>query len=210
MNKYYKTENTNKHNPIRTSIILCWASLMVCLISKLFFHDMFSCNCLSPGINFICDLMDTNIIIKTVIVFVMNFILLTPYTLSLYKKKWFSSNFQALLFLTFLIVNSILKSSFSDNILTFSAEIIFFIVYPTLYILYENFINNKTKKQMIKSCLRPIIFYVILQAFLLTSFFIRDTPVQIKMLENIFMSFIYSLDVFIIVILYYLYGIKRR
>lgn len=107
------------------------------------------------------------------------------------------------------IFNSILKASFPNNILTVSIELIFFVLYPTLYIIYENFINNKTKKQVAKACLRPTIFYIILQVFLISSFFIRNTPIQIKMLENIFMSFIYSLDVFTIVILYYLYGIKK-
>lgn len=205
MNKYSKTKN----NPIRTSIYLCWATLIICLISKIFFPEMFSCICQTPRFNFICNFINTNIIAKAIFIFILNFILLTPYTLSIYKAKWFSSKFQSTLFILFLILNSILKATLT-NAIPFMVELVLFVFYPTIYILYDCFVKDMKRKQIICACFRPIIFYIIFQVFLIASFFIRNTQSQIKVMDNIFLNFIYSLDTFILAILYYLYKIKKE
>ena len=209
MKKYFKSKDKNKNDIIKKCIYLCWISLFICLIIKVIFPQTFISVCTNARLLNLCNFINNNIFARILFVFLFNLILLTPYTLSIYKEKTFNSKRQKHIFLLFVILNSILKTT-SKNIIPIIAEIVMFVAYPAFIIFLESRKETDCKHKTIKLCLRPVLLYILFQIFIAISFFIRNVTIRIEVMDNIFLNLIYFSDIFIMVILNYLYNLKLK
>lgn len=194
MDKNVVTEDNYKQIVLKRMIIICWVILLVCFIVKIFGGNFFNIVCESKRFANICAYVDKAVWLQYIIGCISTFILHSMYLLAISKKLWFSK--KDLLF----VIPSILIGvglRLINNIVGYFVDI-------WQYLLLPLFIDNKFHKNIYA---RRIAIGVILTfAFQLVSLIVKNLAIM-PVTNNCFLiAIIYFIDVYIMVILYYLYS----
>ena len=186
-------------NKYKTLITACWVVLGVCFLIKLLGGNFFEIMCNNEVIIKVCNFID-----KTFLFYVFNFILYyfgTYYYFKAVLKKeklngkyvWFHLLF-VILYLIKIFINMFLKGNNGVIIGT---------LVDTLFMIGPILIVN------IKLWKRATIGYILVWVFQLISVFIKNLGIDFAT-TSLLINTIFSIDYYIMVILYYLYSIKEK
>lgn len=181
-----------KENSLKTLIITCLVVLFVCFIIKIFGGNWFELGTENTKFIQFCNFVDNNMWLKMILACI--FQLASGYLLiSVILNKKRLSLFYSILFSILLITRSLL--SWYIEWITLIFDILVLLVIPML---------------MTKKIIRPIVCFLLLNAFQIISLVIRNISLG-NFNENSFMfQTILQIDYYIMLMLYYLYNFKHK
>lgn len=186
-------EKLDKERYLKRVIVVCWIALAICFGIKLFGGNLFEIMCNNENFIKVCKYADNHFWAKYLISTVNTIVSIFLYTLAICGKPKFTKKETIVVILTAL-VNAIIKSF--STIIGLVFDVWQIIVMPALFTL-----KNPKKHYKI------IISVVLLFAFQAISMFVKNLGFQILDENNgILISFIYSIDVNIMLCLYYFYS----
>lgn len=180
----------DKARLVQRIIIVSWVTLGLCFIVKIFGGNFFEIMCQSENYKALCEYADTHLWLDIIISVLSSMLCESLYLLAILQKYKFS--IKELILTTICVISSSLIKIFFENF-SFIADILLLFVLPIL------FLGKQYKK-----------YYQILVAFVLTLLFqvlsllIRNLGF-INVSDEYFVGLIYSIDVYIMSLLYYLY-----
>lgn len=174
----------------KTLIISCWVVLLCCFVVKLLGGNFFEIVCENEKYIAFTTFCNKGIPywIITIVFYLLQSILFFMAVCKLNKPKWWMIVATVLFF----IVKQIF---YKYQVIVFIAETLFMILLPL--------IHNK------KLILRSIIAYVLVFAFQLISLVIKNIGIKILYYDS-FTAMIFSIDYYIMLVLYWLYSIKEE
>lgn len=177
----------------KTLITACWVVLLCCFVVKLLGGNWFEIACTNEKFIAFCNKYQ-NTIIEYIVGVITYTISVTLYMLAILKQKWFKGKQYIILLIIFSF--AILKRILINyQILLIILEILITIILPII-------INYK-------KWYRPLIAYCLLFAFQSISLLTKN--IGIKVIDtNFLISLIFSIDYYIMIILYYLYANKEE
>ena len=176
----------------KTLIISCWVVLLCCFVVKLLGGNFFEIVCENEKFIRFCEFIDGNIL-KYVISFIMYFISGYIYFIAVVKND--ISKYKKILCCVLLIVIWMIK------LFIYKYQTIAIIVELMLMILTPILLNKKYWKM-------AIIGYVLNFSFQLLSVFIKN--LKLSFIDNNTLNgIIFSIDYYIMIVLFYLYRIKE-
>ena len=194
MDKNVVTEDNYKQIVLKRMIIICWVILLVCFIIKIFGGNFFNIVCTNKKFANICAYVDKAVWLQYIIGCISTFLLHSMYLLAISKKLWFSK--RDLLF----VIPSILIGvglRLINNILGYFVDIWQYFVLPL-------FIDNKFHKNVYVR--RILLGFALTFIFQLISLLVKNIGVKIVTDEPFLIALIYFVDIYIMVIMYYLYS----
>lgn len=183
-------EKLDKERYLKRVIVVCWIALAICFGIKLFGGNLFEIMCENENFIKVCEYADTHIWAHYLIGSANCFISLYFFNLAIiqeYKYKWW----QLLMVILTVFIGSGVK------IVSGSIGLIFDIWQG--FILPAIFIGKEYKKYW-----KILVANVLLFAFQACSFFIKNIHSAI-LGESTLIGLIFSIDVFIMILLYYCY-----
>lgn len=185
-------EKLDKERYLKRVIVVCWIALAICFGIKLFGGNLFEIACENENFIKLCDMAENNkivyFLISTLYCYVSNYFLILAIC-----GKWRFSKVELIVYsITVLLVCGIkLLSPYVGVIF----DIWQVIIMPCLFTL------KNTKRH----------FYVILGNLLVvifqsTSLFVKNLSLEIVTENGLLIGIIYSIDVTIMYVLYYLYS----
>lgn len=186
-------EKLDKERYLKRVIIVCWVALGICFGIKLFGGNLFEIMCENENFIKVCEYADNHFWAKYLISTVNTIVSIFLYTLAICGKPKFTKK-ETIVVISTALVNAIIKSF--STIIGLVFDVWQIVVMPALFTL-----KNPKKHYKI------IISVVLLFAFQAISMFVKNLGFQI-LDENkgILISFIYSIDVNIMLCLYYFYS----
>lgn len=183
--------------PVKRAIILCWIMLVACFILKLFGGNWFEVICTNEHFIYICDFIDSHLILKYIIaLFVYTipsfFIILCCSKLPNPNKK------QCIIIMTSLLI--VWLSQFVSIATKSILEFINTIIIPIVL----NFDKNNKIISLKKSWYKGFIGYALIFIFQFISFITKNIGLVIVH-DNMLISAILLIDYYIMIALYYLY-----
>lgn len=183
----------------KTLITACWVVLGVCFLIKLLGGNFFEIMCNNEVIIKVCDFID-----KTFLFYVFNFILFYVgcyyYYKAILKVDKFSGKLKYLhlvlifVYIIKILINIFLKSDFG---------VLIGIICDTLFmILPIVFIDKNLWK-------RALLGYGLVMLFQIVSMLIKNLGASFAT-TSLLINSIYSIDYYIMIILYYLYSVKNK
>lgn len=177
----------------KTLIISCWVVLLICFLIKLLGGNFFAIATDNKVLIAFCNSTQGTILYYLTAIVLYN-ISTYFYFLAILKKKWFKGKDYIIVGVVF--VFSILKVIFIKY------ASIFFIIELIVTIILPIIINKKL-------WLRSIIAYCLMIGFQVISLITKNIGIKI-IHENFLFSLIFSIDYYVMIILYYLYSIKEE
>lgn len=194
MKKEVVTEDNYKQIVLKRMIIICWVILFVCFIIKIFGGNFFNIVCTNTRFANICAYVDKAVWIQYIIGCISTFLLHSMYLLAISKKLWFSK--RDLLF----VIPSILIGvglRLINNIVGYFVDVWQYFVLPL-------FIENNFHKNVYAR--RIALGFALTFIFQLISIVTKNLSIM-PVTNNCFLiAIIYFIDIYIMVILYYLYS----
>lgn len=176
-----------------TLIKATWVVLICCFIVKLLGGNFFEIACNNERFVKFCAKYQ-----NTIIDYITGILMYTFstgfYLLAIFKKKVDFKDKNVIIMFLSTIAFAIMKILIQNNIIII-LEIIFLIIIPIL--------------QNIKRWYRPIIAYILLFIFQLISLIIKNVGIKI-IDDNFLTAVIFSIDYYIMILLYYFYTIKEE
>ena len=180
---------------LRRVIIISWITLALCFVVKIFGGNFFEIMCDNPNYKALCEYADSHFWLKYVIAMLSSFFCQTFYCLSIvqrYKfKKW-----ELITTILCVIVSCYVKLRVQQ--FSFIFDIILLAVLPCLFL----------GKQYKKYWQIPIAF-VLTTLFQVVSLVVKNVGF-VNVADTYFIGLIYSIDVYIMCILYYLYRNSKK
>ena len=170
----------------------CWALLLVCFIIKIFGGNLFEIACENEIFISICNYIDSNTFLRITINCIIALILDSLTLLAIMQTTKYNK-LQAFIILPLIIISSICY--WYAPIIKTILELIFMIGIPLIY--------KVNWKRILLGLLLVLIFQQI-------SLFTKNIGGIVLDSNNSLVSFIMYIDVFIMLILYYLYANKRK
>ncbi len=181
------------HKPIlKRAIILCWFCLGVCLALKLFLPNQLNIIVKNESFINFCYYVDHHKIIKLIIYYIISFISTSLYYLSMLKQFRYNKSQLIVFIFWFSVIFSIKVFS----------SYIGFIVELIIMMLVLPYVLDIKIKRILTSLLTVLTFQVI-------SIITRDIHTVILTDNDIIYSLVMSLDMYIMLVLYYLYCNKE-
>ena len=191
-------EKLDKERYLKRVIIVCWIALAICFGIKLFGGNLFEIMCNNENFIKVCTYADNHFWAKYIISTINTTVSVLLYTLAICGKTKLTKRESIILIATALL-NSIIKN--------------FSMILGLLFDLWQTVIMQavftiKTPRKHYKIILSNLLL-VLFQA---VSMFVRNLGFQVlNEADGILISFIYSIDVTIMLVLYYLYSnIKKE
>lgn len=183
--------------PVKKAIILCWIMLVACFIIKLFGGNWFEVICTNKRFIYICNFIDSHIVIKYLIaLFVYTipsfFVILCCSKLIKPNKK------QSILITVSLLI--VWLSQFVSIELKGILELFNTIIMPIVL----NFDKNNKNNVLKRFWYRGFIGYSLIFAFQFVSFITKNIGLVIVH-DNMLISAILLIDYYIMIALYYFY-----
>lgn len=180
----------DKARLLRRAIVISWATLALCFIVKIFGGNFFEIMCQSENYKALCEYADTHFWLKYLLGIVSSMICQSFFLLSIiqeykFTKKQFCSVFISVIVATFVKMIDQEIGVLFDIYLTF--------ILPALF-WGKNF----------KKYITIIIANIFIFAFQIISLFVKNIGF-VNVGDTYFIGLIYSIDVYIMCILYYLY-----
>ena len=187
-------KENDKRKILKRIIGLCWFSLILCMVVKLFGGNYFEIASKNENFINVCNWLETNFI-STVIMY--GFYCLSYYLIiSIFSRNCIKGKNKMILIIVALLL-CIIKGH--SNIIGFVIETISMILLPL-------FMSEGKKSKII---INSVISYVVINVFQLLSLFIRNIDAQLVN-ANFCISLLFQVDYYIMLILYYLYSVKLR
>lgn len=185
-------QKLDKKKYLHRVIIVSWIALIICFIIKLFGGNIFEIACTNENFIAICNYADTHLWANYLISALYCFVSLYFFTLAIMQRTKYKV-WQLIILILTVLGGTALKIWNSTYGLYF--DIWQVIVMPIL------FLNKEFKKW-----LNVIIANILLIAFQLISMYTRDIQTPIVYDSGVLVSFIFGIDVLIMVILYFAYA----
>lgn len=179
----------DKRKILKRIIGLCWFSLMLCMVVKLFGGNYFEVMLQNSKIIDMCNYIDSTFL-KHIVRLIQANISFYLYTSSVVGNKLSTKRFMVLEI--FILLNIFVKYSFP--ILGFILDCVLMIVIP--------FILSKSFK-------RTFIGFVLLNVFQIISMVTRNMGITI-LNSTTLVEVVLQVDYYIMLILYYLYSVKMK
>ena len=177
----------------KTLITACWIVLICCFIVKLLGGNWFEIACNNEKFIAFCNTYK-NTIIEYIIGFITYTTTATLYYLALFKRKWYVK--KDIIWIVLISIFAIVKRIFIKyQLLLGLTEILIIIGFPIIL--------------DIKKWYRPIIAYGLTFVFQLISLLTKNIGIKV-IDDNFIVSLIFSIDYYIMLILYYLYANKEE
>ena len=192
-------EKLDKERYLKRVIVVCWIALAICLGIKLFGGNLFEIMCNNENFIKVCEYAETHFWLNYLLNCLYCFVSLYLFTLAicgrLKFKKW-----ELYVSIATVLVGTLAKTF--NPIIGFAFDIWQVVLLPCVFTI-------KTPKRH---------FYVIpanimLMAFQLISMFVKNVQDVIIPSDDILVGMIYSIDVILMMFLYYLYSnilMKRK
>lgn len=189
-------EKLDKEKYLRRLLIVLWAVLFICLGIKMFGADLFEIICTNENFIKICEYADThayaNYLISTIYcMFSMYFLVLAMCGMKKYCL-W-----QIMIFVPTIIVGNVIKMYNSALGVVF--DIWQGIIMPCIFTVKK---PERHKFVLLGNAL--------LILFQLVSMYIKNIDFEILTKQGVLISTIYSIDVIIMIVIYYLYSISKK
>ena len=185
-------EKLDKERYLKRVIIVCWVALGICFGIKLFGGNLFEIMCENENFIKVCEYADNHWWAKYVIGILHTSFSLYFLILAICRRIKFEK-WELIVFLSTVLVGTAIKLINDKVGLVF--DIWQLIIMPMVFV-------GRSKMQ----CLRSIIGNVLLFAFQAISMLVKNIDISIITNGSVLISLIYSLDVDIMIILYYLYS----
>ena len=185
-------EKLDKERYLKRVIIVCWIALGICFGIKLFGGNLFEIMCENENFIKVCEYADTHFWANYLIYVPYSFVSLWFFTLSIMQDIKLSKR-QFIVSLITIMIGTAIKLT-NQNI-----GIVFdfwqFIIMPALFTI------RKPKKHW-----NILIANVLLIVFQVVSMFVKNIRIGILTQEGVLISTIFSIDVLLMLILYYGYS----
>ena len=201
MIKVKTTDDTYKSVVLRRAIIICWLLLFVCFALKIFGGNYFEIVVNSPNFVAFCEYLDSNIVLYGLIGLISAFVSYSLYYLAIFKQIWFSKK-QFIVFIITVVVFCIARIILMEcncNNFAFIFDIIQYFIVPFAL----NYDINK------KNILRVIIAFSYNFAFQLIAVITKNIGIKLTT-DNPLVAIIYMIDLYIMLVLYYLYSNNKK
>lgn len=185
-------EKLNKQKFIKRVIIGAWIALALCFVIKLFGGNYFNILCKNKNFISFCEYADNHKWATFVIYCIHCFVSLYFFALAIIQQYKFTK-FQFIVVIITVIIGSIVKTWFAQ----------FGIIYDLWQMIFMFVLFFKKKY---KCYLRVIVGNILLIVFQLVSMFVKNLAIDIVTINGNLITFIYSIDITIMLILYYLYS----
>lgn len=185
-------EKLDKERYLKRVIVVCWIALAVCFGIKLFGGNLFEIMCENENFIKVCEYADNHFWAKYVIGVLHNTLFSYFLILAICKRKGYSKWELAVFFPT-IVIGTFIKLLNSNAGLV--VDIWHIIIMPMIF-------DGRGKKQ----CLRCLIGNLLIILFQAISMITKNINFSIITNESVLVSLLYSLDVDIMIILYYLYA----
>jgi hypothetical protein len=186
MNKVY----VDKARLLRRVIVISWATLALCFVVKIFGGNFFEIMCDNPNYKALCEYADTHFWLKYLIAIISSCICQTFYTLAILRKYKFNILQSIILYPSIMISCWVKLKGYSIGL--------FFDFWLTL-ILPIIFLGRNYKKYI-----SAFVGMVLILAFQIVSLFVKNIGL-VNVADSYFIGLIYSIDIYLMSILYYLY-----
>ena len=177
---------------LKVLIITCWVVLAICCVLKTVGLNMFAVGTTNENTIAFCTFIDNNFILKVICACISSLILNSLTVLSILQQKFYTKR-QMLVFIPLIICISV--SSWFNATLSTVLGIIFLLL-PILYFP--------------KKWYRCILGFVFVLAFQMLSVFVKDIGGWSLYNTTFLPSILLQIDSFIMVILFYLYSIRKE
>ena len=185
-------EKLDKERYLKRVIVVCWIALAICFGIKLFGGNLFEIICTNEKFIKVCEYADNHLWAYYLINILNGFVLAYFFTLAVCQKLKFQRH-ELITFSITIVVGMFIKRY--SPILGFVFDIWQGIVMPCVFTI------RTPKKHW-----NVIFGNILVMIFQLVSMFVKNIGIKIMTGESVLVTIIFSLDVFIMVILYYLYS----
>lgn len=185
-------EKLDKQKYLKRVIIVCWIALGICFAIKLFGGNLFEIMCENENFIKVCEYADNNAWAYYLINGINSFVLSYFYVLAMCQKiKYTKAEFIILLFSV--VLSICIKAN--SQVLGFVFDIWQAVIMPCVFTI-------KTPRKH----WNVIIGNILVVIFQLVSMFVKNIGIKVLTGESVLTTIIFSIDVFLMVILYYLYA----
>lgn len=184
-------QKLDKKKYLQRVIIVSWIALIICFVIKLFGGNLFEIACTNETFIAICDYADTHLWANYLISALYCFISLYFFTLAIMQKTKYKA-WQLIILILTVLGGTALKIWNSTYGLYF--DIWQVIIMPII------FLNKEFKKY-----LNIVIANILLFGFQIISMYTKDIEFGV-LGDSILVGTIYSIDVFIMIVLYFAYA----
>ena len=185
-------EKLDKERYLKRVIIVCWIALAICFGIKLFGGNLFKIMCENENFIKVCEYADNHWWAYYLINALNSFVLTYFYTLAVCQKlkydKW-----QLIVIIATVFVGTMIK--YYSNTIGLIFDVWQMIIMPCLFTI-------KTPKKHWNTLIGNILVLI----FQMVSLFVKNIGLRIITRESTLLVVIFSIDVFLMVILYYLYA----
>lgn len=195
------TDENYEEVVLRRAINICWVLLAICFVVKIFGGNFFDIVCNNEKFVEFCNFADTNIFMKIIVGLFSSSLTFYFYLLAIAKKMKFSKKetivvFSSIFICVILRVLSDYWTKTADNIVSVLLDVYQFFVLPF-------FISSKVLKERY---IRRVIFaYILNFSFQLISMVTKSISLGF-ITSNFLIAVIFIIDVYIMLVLYYLYS----
>lgn len=185
-------EKLDKERYLKRVIIVCWIALAICFGIKLFGGNLFEIMCENENFIKVCEYADNHFWANYLIYLIYAYVTLYFLTLAMISE-WKFTKVQFIMFTITAIVGVFIKLLNSQIGLVF--DIWQIIIMPILFVWHK-------KRQIFWIILGNIILVV----FQIVSMFVKNLSIGIVTQNGVLITTIYSIDVSIMICLYYFYS----
>ena len=185
-------EKLDKERYLKRVIIVCWIALAICLVIKIFFGNLFEIMCSNENFIKICNYAENNYWLNYLLNCLYCFVSLFFFTLAICGKMQFEK-WELIVAILTVMVGTLVKS------LGFAAGVVFDVWQGIIFPCVITIKTPKRHKYVIPA-------NVMLFVFQFVSMYIKSIYDFVVMWDEVFLGMIYSIDVLIMLALYYLYS----
>lgn len=191
----------NEKQKYETLIVSCWVVLIACFIIKIFGGNWFEIICENQNFINVCELLDNNLIVRSIVYAIFYFASSSLIMLSQLKYK--ITDKKALPIIITILVLSIIRQLYVSREVDAIMDLVILIVIPLVIKIIEN------KKIILNDVLRIIVGIVLVFVFQIISQVAKDIGIT-YVDEYSLIVFILSIDYYIMICLYYLYSNRKE
>lgn len=185
-------EKLDKERYLKRVIVVCWIALAICFCIKLFGGNLFEIMCKNENFIKVCEYADNHFWAYYLMNALYCFVSLYFFTLAICGKKSFTKR-ELIIVIVTVIVGTFVK--YFNQYVGFAFDIWQGFIMPCVFTI-------KTPRRHIY----VIPANIMLMAFQLISMFVKNINLGILTDKGLLLSMIYSIDVLIMILLYYGYS----
>lgn len=194
-------DNNTKVRLLIRIIIVCWASLFLALLVKTCGANSFIIIGNSARFEKLCKFIDNNIILNSVLTILVCYINFSFYYLAI-LRQFFFNKYQRLIVIGMVVISTVLRALISNVYIDITLDSLNFLIIPFLLV----FCLKKPIKQLKENKYVLRVFVALMLNFVFQFISLKVRNMQLKIFDNnTFVSLILSIDLTIMLMLYYLY-----